>query len=63
MLNKVVMITVLDNKGHTVDATELTEIAFNKDGSMGMLPSKVFLAGMREVEKGGAIFIEKIWST
>lgn len=61
MLTKAIRITAYNVDGRLVTARELTEIAFHKDGSMAMLPSTVFKDMLKEVMKGGAIFIEKVW--
>lgn len=63
MLHKVVRIVVLNNKGSLVGSRELDEIVFSKNGSMTVLPSKILHEFMAEVDKGGAIFIEKVWAT
>ena len=63
MLHKVVRIVVLNSKGLRIRSEELDEIVFNKDGSMSRLPSKVLHEMMAEVDKGGGIFIEKVWAS
>ena len=63
MLHKVVRIVVLNNKGSLVGSRELDEIGFNKNGSMNVLPAKILNEFMAEVDKGGGIFIEKVWAT
>ena len=63
MLHKVVRIVVLNNKGSLVGSRELDEIIFSKNDSMTVLPSKILHEFMTEVDKGGCIFIEKVWAT
>lgn len=63
MLHKVVRIVVLNSKGSLIKSHELDEIGFNKNGAMNVLPSKILSEYMAEVDKGGAIFIEKVWAT
>ena len=63
MLSKVVVIKALDSQGAVVARRELTEIVFHKNETMAVLPSKVLKSMMAVVEKGGAIFIEKVWTT
>jgi len=61
MLTKKVRITAFDAKGERGTVRELTAIAFNKDGSMAMLPSKAFKEVMDFLDVGGVIIIEKVW--
>ena len=63
MLHKVVRIVTLNSKGSFMGSRELDEIGFNKNGAMNVLPSKILQEFMAEVDKGGAIFIEKVWAT
>lgn len=62
MLSKVVRITALNDKGSIVSSHELTEIAFVKGDAMAVMPSRILKTLMKEVDKGGAIFIEKVWA-
>ena len=62
MLNKVIRMTAYDAKGREVRVVEFPKIAFNKDGSMGLLSSKTISEMLTAVETGGAMFIEKVWS-
>lgn len=63
MLNKVTRISALNNKGSIVSSQELTEIIFVKGDAMAVLPSRILKKMMKEhVERGGAIFIEKVWA-
>ena len=63
MLHKIVRIVVLNSKGSLVGSRELDELAFSKNGSMTVLPSRILEEFMAEVDKGGGIFIEKVWAT
>lgn len=63
MLHKVTRISALNSKGAVVNSQELTEIAFVKGDAMAVLPSRILKKMLKEhVERGGAIFIEKIWA-
>lgn len=62
MLHKVIKIVALNSKGNIEAEHELTDITFAKNDAMAVLPSRVIKDMLKEVDKGGAIFIEKVWN-
>ena len=62
MFHKVIKIVAFNSKGTIVAQNELTDITFVKGDAMAVLPSRILKSMMKEVEKGGAIFIEKVWA-
>lgn len=63
MLHRIVKITALNANGGIVAQQELAEITFRKRGGMTIVPSKVLQEMLKEIDKGGAVFIEKVWAT
>ena len=61
MLNKQIKISSYNEIGKLVEQEECDEVPFNKNGTMTVGFSKMFNRMLKKVEKGGAMFIERIW--
>ena len=61
MLNKQIKISSFNEMGKLAEEYECEEVPFNKNGTMTLGHSKMFNRMLKKVEKGGAVFIERIW--
>ena len=62
MLNKDIKITIYGSSGVPVYETRIKELPCRSDGSLTTESSRLIVKGILEVENGGAMFIEQVWS-
>ena len=62
MLNKDIKITVYDSGGVMMWETIVCSLPCRSDGSFTTDSSRILAKGVLEVTKGGAMFIEQVWS-
>lgn len=61
MLNKIIRITVYNCEGKEINISEVEGLASRSDGTLTASSSRILTFGLVEIEKGGAIFIERVW--
>jgi len=62
MPTKYIRITIFNSSGTATQRIELYTLKRRADGTLTSESSRIIADGIVEVEKGGAMFIERLWA-